>query len=542
MRNNVGASSHSSRIISNPPHTSLTKTAFEVEIQTEDYNVWYDNPGLPVRSPNKHAQKDRYILASPRSIRQSDSRSRTRIGGENEVETGVRNIVRTLDFDEDSSIDSDDVSTQCGLSCCISNFWRMFTEHFILVALAAAVVIAFLFPDIGTKASSLRLGYQNYGLIEFINNVLVFLVSGLTLKIEEMQALWRHKYLILYGLITINFMTTLAAFGTQQIPFETNEFAIGLTIFVTVPTTLGIGVALTYASKGDVILSLFLTVASNVLGIITVPYLLKFYFSSNLVRNNILFNHHADSTSTASADVIIDPTTLAYRLTLTVLVPTIVGILIRKMSTTVIRITKEYRELFSMFSMANLMCMVWMSLSKSKDTVMKQSIREILMLLAVNIGIHIFYLMVNYVVTYQLFGRCCGKVPIKQAIALMIMASQKSSPVALSVIAIVAESNDVQGLMTIPCILGQLSQIFIGYIYSRWLSKYVSRLETELGEATETRTHGNGRKRFISHDSDDSSTRTIASSSIRRTKISRGDSQQSDSDCADIPAHVYIDI
>jgi hypothetical protein len=54
------------------------------------------------------------------------------------------------------------------------------------------------------------------------------------------------------------------------------------------------------------------------------------------------------------------------------------------------------------------------------------------------------------------------------------MCSQKSSPVALSVIAIIASDSEGQGLMLIPCIIGQLTQIFMGYIYSRILSKHVT--------------------------------------------------------------------
>jgi predicted Na+-dependent transporter len=51
------------------------------------------------------------------------------------------------------------------------------------------------------------------------------------------------------------------------------------------------------------------------------------------------------------------------------------------------------------------------------------------------------------------------------------MASQKSSPVALSVITVIA-SGTKRGLLTIPCILGQLGQIFIGSILVNRLAKW----------------------------------------------------------------------
>lgn len=345
----------------------------------------------------------------------------------------------------------------------ISRFRQLFTEHFILIALGFALIIAFFAPNIGYEASQQKLGYQAYGLIEFINNVIVFYISGLTLKIEEMTTIWTHRYSILYGLCMINFVSTLLVFVIKELTFLslTNEYLIGLCIFVTVPTTLGVGVALTYASKGDVIMSLFLTVTSNMLGIITVPFLLRLYFAGN------------DKTS----NIHIEPTTLAFRLTLTVMIPTITGIICRQFIPGVIAFTKLHREFFSMFSMANLMCMVWMSLSKAKKLLMKQDISEIFILIALNIIIHSCYLLINYLITWKMM-----KISLKQAISLLIMCSQKSSPVALSVIAIIASHSGQQGLLIIPCIIGQLTQIFMGYVYSRWLSKYVTSIE----EAAET--------------------------------------------------------
>lgn len=72
------------------------------------------------------------------------------------------------------------------------------------------------------------------------------------------------------------------------------------------PTTLGVGVALVAASKGNQALALFLTVSTNILGIVTVPYVLKL-------------------TLRGSSTISIDALDLFFKLTCTVLVPTLVG-------------------------------------------------------------------------------------------------------------------------------------------------------------------------------------------------------------------------
>jgi sodium/bile acid cotransporter 7 len=75
---------------------------------------------------------------------------------------------------------------------------------------------------------------------------------------------------LLYGLVAILGITPCLGFGMLALPFQPPEFATGLALFCVVPTTLGVGVALTAVSKGNQALALLLTVATNLLGIVTV--------------------------------------------------------------------------------------------------------------------------------------------------------------------------------------------------------------------------------------------------------------------------------
>jgi predicted Na+-dependent transporter len=51
----------------------------------------------------------------------------------------------------------------------------------------------------------------------------------------HMQAVKAWKAL-LYGMVSILFITAFSGFVTMQLPFEPQEFAIGLSIFACVPT------------------------------------------------------------------------------------------------------------------------------------------------------------------------------------------------------------------------------------------------------------------------------------------------------------------
>ncbi len=56
----------------------------------------------------------------------------------------------------------------------------------------------------------------------------------------------------------------------------------------------------------------------------------------------------------------------------------------------------------------------------------------------------------------------------------MIMASQKSAPVAVTVITYVSRDTVQQGLLSLPAIIGQLIQIFLGAALAKYLVKVVS--------------------------------------------------------------------
>jgi len=74
------------------------------------------------------------------------------------------------------------------------------------------------------------------------------------------RALLKHWVGLLYGLVAILLITPCFGFLFIIIPLQPKEFVTGLALFCVVPTTLGVGVALTAASKGNQALALLLTV------------------------------------------------------------------------------------------------------------------------------------------------------------------------------------------------------------------------------------------------------------------------------------------
>jgi solute carrier family 10 (sodium/bile acid cotransporter), member 7 len=311
--------------------------------------------------------------------------------------------------EESNAVEDESRSYLRTASKIISNIQTFIVQNFLICIFIVAVIIALSYPLPGSYLAALEAGsgYFLIRIIEFCNNIIIFFISGLQLKTEDIIGLKDHKYAVLYGILSINFLTSLLAFGLIELPYPTNEFAIGLAIFATVPTTLGVGVALTTAAKGDQGLSLFLTITSNMLGIVTMPYLLQIYLRS-------------------SFHVRLDPVALLVRLCISIFIPSILGVLLRKYSSSVQTFMKTYKTQVSITSNSNLACIVWMTLSRARNLLLKQNIVELVCVLIAAAIMHMFYLLANYlVVTYVL------KLKTKQAVSVIIMTSQKSSPVAL---------------------------------------------------------------------------------------------------------------
>lgn len=95
----------------------------------------------------------------------------------------------------------------------------------------------------------------------------IFIISGLLLQKGESLAAVRSTAAVAYGLTAILAVTPLLAFAALRLPLAPREMALGLAVFLTMPTTLSANVTLTTAAAGNTAVALLLTIASNTLGV-----------------------------------------------------------------------------------------------------------------------------------------------------------------------------------------------------------------------------------------------------------------------------------
>lgn len=114
---------------------------------------------------------------------------------------------------------------------------RIAIDNFLLLGFCCAVIVSLMCPSPGRYLFTIGLGDTHT--IDLLNNCCVFFISGLTLRVEALKAVMKHKWTIVYSLVTINFLSTLVSFALVRLPYLSHSFSTGVTIFTTVPATLG---------------------------------------------------------------------------------------------------------------------------------------------------------------------------------------------------------------------------------------------------------------------------------------------------------------
>lgn len=110
-----------------------------------------------------------------------------------------------------------------------------------------------------------------------------------------------------------------------------------------------------------------------------------------------------------------------------------------------------------------------------QDDITSTPFGQICLLILAGMAIHVIYLTMNFVACKLL------RLNDPDFKAVLVMASQKTLPISLSVISFLpVETFGAHGLLTIPCIVGHLTQLFMdAFIASKMAAIVEERLEAE---------------------------------------------------------------
>eukprot|EP00035_Acanthoeca_spectabilis_P027929 m.468454 g.468454 ORF g.468454 m.468454 type:complete len:418 (+) comp27497_c0_seq1:115-1368(+) len=279
---------------------------------------------------------------------------------------------------------------------------------------------------------------------------LIFLFMGLKLKQRDVHDAVRDWKGVLFGCASILVLTSVIGVMVVRGLVEagaypdSDDFSTGMKVFFAVPTTLNMGIVISEQAGGNGAISLVLTTSTNLIGVFTVPLMLGWL--SNLDAEGL------------------DAGKLIIRLMYSMLLPCIVGQSIRQLSPTTRRLVTRFKFEMKLVSNAALACLPWVSISKANDDGKLSGITaaSVFAVIAYFLLIHGLLLLGN------LLGARAVKCNPRCARSVVIMASQKSFPVAATIISFLPDSVGEESLMLIACILCQQTQLFSDSVFVAW--------------------------------------------------------------------------
>lgn len=323
------------------------------------------------------------------------------------------------------------------------------SNNFLPLALVTGVAVGLANPSLGCLADRYYLSkFSTFG---------IFILSGLTLHSEEISAAAEAWPVGLFGLVSILFLTPLFSKIILVLKLQPQEFITGLAIFSCMPTTLSSGVALTRLAGGNSALALAMTVISNLLGILIIPFSISTFIASGV-------------------GVCLPAEKLFKSLVVTLLVPLLVGKVLREVSAGLANFADQNRKTLSVMSAVLLSLVPWIQVSRSRSLLLMVKPEVFVGAMAIGVFLHAMLLSFNGLAIQILQvvsgGRKSSFAEKGNSTALLLVASQKTLPVMVAVVEQLGGAFGESGLLILPCVAAHLIQIVMdSFLVSFWLQK-----------------------------------------------------------------------
>lgn len=295
----------------------------------------------------------------------------------------------------------------------------MFKKLFLPVGLVIAIVTALVIPEAG-------IFLKKIGAVPvFI--IIIFLLNGWHLKLRESNLNRSFFYTFIAAIVISLGIGPFMGMAVVEIFNIGMLTAVGIIIMSSVPVTLSSATVVTEVSGGNSIWALFMTVGLNIVGIFTVPFMVKLGLED-------------------TEGIDISAGKLLLKLLLLVLLPFMVGYILKKATKGGSHVILRY------VPSVCVILTVYAACAASRDTLINLAPAEYPLILGAVFGIH----AILFVIAYG-YG-CIVKLPGPEKKALSFVSSQKTLPIALSVISVLPGDT---GAAVVPCLLFHFVQLLI---------------------------------------------------------------------------------
>eukprot|EP00440_Ansanella_granifera_P065757 gb/GFBE01071317.1/.p1 GENE.gb/GFBE01071317.1/~~gb/GFBE01071317.1/.p1 ORF type:complete len:336 (+),score=83.49 gb/GFBE01071317.1/:1-1008(+) len=312
-------------------------------------------------------------------------------------------------------------------------------KNFLILGLLTVITIGLVFPKPGELLGEVQIGSLR---LPQVAVVVIFIISGLCL--DSVSDCLQYKALTL-AIILVLFVTPLIAWPILHFGqgYVDETLLQGLALFCVVPTTLSSGVTMVTQAKGNVSLAVLLTTVTNLLGVATMPWSVTKIFA---------------------ASVPIKPMEMLFELVWLTLVPLVIGMSLRKVVPVAKDFAKNNKKVLGLSQNSCILLVVLLMTSGAQSKIVSTDASDLSICLAMAGGVHLVYRVVGYVVA------TAAQLPGREWVTVVLMCSQKSLPVCVSVLSALPPAlRRNSGLMIVPCIMAHAAQLIIDSMLAvRW--------------------------------------------------------------------------
>lgn len=338
---------------------------------------------------------------------------------------------------------------------------RFLVANYFLVGMLSGVALAYLAPGVGATGGPVRPEFT-------VNQVMIrvmFLISGLNLPLTELKkAVTNVRANALIQAFIFGFPAAATAYvlgpALKAAGVLTPRLVDGLVVLACLPTTIGSGVALTNAAEGNVAVSLFHAVFSNLAGIFVTPALIFMYLG-------------ADCASVGS------PYAAVTKLTSQVLVPVVVGMGLRAIPAIgEVLSSKPFKSRLKLTSDCIILAIIWNTFCntfKSGFGVPASELTSLFIVLSV--------ILIGYKASILAAARAFG-LANRDAVSAVYMGSQKTLAFGLPLIKALFDGSPELVWFCLPALMYHPMQIALGSALVPRLREFANAKEDSGRRAT----------------------------------------------------------
>jgi len=304
-------------------------------------------------------------------------------------------------------------------------------QWFLPVGLVLAMAFALVAPLPGSVLNETGLVL---GLVP-----LIFLVNGYQTRFDTLSLRKRFVGVLLTGVVIGLLLSPFIGLGTAALLGLPASAALGLVVMASMPPTLSSGVIMTENAGGQTLWAMMLTILLNLIGIFTIPFILSL-------------------TLETGAEVVISPWPLLLRLLFVVLLPFVLGDLLRRI------LSRKAPGWVRYVPSSCIIVTVWMSMSASRGTLFELTVGAFMMIVVGSLLVH-----------GSLLALCAAsgrglRLAANERIALLLVVSQKTLPVAIGVLT--ALNVPIAGALVV-CIVFHFLQLMVDAVIAARLRRVV---------------------------------------------------------------------